>query len=81
MVDLKIMPEQAGQGTRQAPQRCVVDRRLAFPQVVNDQGADRLAGDGIPVDQLLDAQLPWRLECRTVGGAAGGKIPSVCSSW
>ena len=62
LVDLKITPEQAGQGTRQAPQCRVVDRRLAFPQVINDQGTDRLAGDGDPVHQLLHGQLPGRLE-------------------
>jgi hypothetical protein len=63
MVDLEIVPEKAGQGAGQAPQRRVVDRGLAFPQVIDDQGADRLAGDGVTVDQLLHGQLPGRLEC------------------
>ena len=50
MVDLDST-RQAGQGAT-GSQRRVVDRRLAFPQVINDQSADRLAGDGVTVDQL-----------------------------
>jgi hypothetical protein len=46
MVQLQVAPEQAGQGAGQAPQRGMVDRGLAFPQVIDDQGADRLAGAG-----------------------------------
>ena len=63
MAEFQVAPEQAGQSAGQAAQRRVVNRRLAFPQVVDDQGADRLAGDGITVDQLVDCQLPGRLEC------------------
>ncbi|MGH8920969.1 MAG: hypothetical protein ACRD0H_21995 [Actinomycetes bacterium] len=62
MVDLQVAPEQAGQGTRQAAQRRMVDRRLAFPQVVDDQGADRLAGDRVTIHQLGGGQLPLRSE-------------------
>ena len=46
MMEFQVAPEHADQGTRYAPQRRVVDRRLAFPQVAIDQGADRLAAIG-----------------------------------
>jgi len=34
------------------------ERRLAFPQVGNEQVADQAAGDRKPVDQLRRAELP-----------------------
>ncbi len=73
MVELQVAPEQAGQGAGQAPQRRVVDHRLSFPQVVDDQGADRPAGDGITVNQLPGCQLAMRLEHPDRGGRRRGE--------
>jgi hypothetical protein len=44
-------------------------------------GADWPAGDRVTVDSCSMVSCPGVLNARTVGGAAGGKTPSVWSSW
>ena len=58
MVGFQVLPEPQRQRRCQAREGAVVDARLAFAQVVHEQVADRPAGKVIPVDQLLDGELP-----------------------
>src|SRR6266536_3075370 len=58
MAGFQVLPEPQRQRRCQAREGAVVDARLAFAQVVHEQVADRPAGKVIPVDQLLDGELP-----------------------
>ena len=57
----------------QVAQGGVVDRGLAFAQVVHEQVADRPAGDAVAVDQLLAVSCPGVLNARTVAGPPAGR--------
>ena len=57
VVALQVPPEQSPQRVGQPHQGDVVDADLPFPQVVDQQVADRPAGDAAAVDQLLDIEL------------------------
>jgi hypothetical protein len=62
MVDFQVAPEQAAQSEGQGAQRGVVERWLALQQIGGEQVTDRIAGDGVPVQELGGAQLALRGE-------------------
>ena len=62
MVELEVAPEQRAERVGELVQGGVVDGGLAFAQVVHQQVPDRLAGDGVAVDQLLAAELALGLQ-------------------
>ncbi len=57
MVAFKVPPEQSTQAARQVDEGGVIEHRLAFLQVGDEDVADRAAGDGVAVDQLSRAEL------------------------
>ena len=57
MVGLEVFPEQQAQVGRQRSQGGVVQARLALPQVVHQQVADRAAGQVVAVDELVGGEL------------------------
>jgi hypothetical protein len=57
VVAFQISPEQPAQAERQIPQGGVVEHRLPFGQIGDEDIADRAAGNGITVDQLRRAEL------------------------
>ena len=61
--------------------RGVVEHRLPFMQVGDEDVADRAAGDAVPVDQLGRAELTRVPNARIVDGASGANTPIACSSW
>jgi hypothetical protein len=58
VMPLQVGPEQVAQEVREGFQAGVVQRGLAFPQVVHQQVADRAAGQGVSVDELIGCALP-----------------------
>ncbi|MGP8163628.1 MAG: hypothetical protein ACLQAN_07655 [Acidimicrobiales bacterium] len=59
----QISPEQPAQVEGQIAQRGVVEHRLAFLQVCDEQVTNWAAGDGVPVDELGRAELANGAEC------------------
>ena len=57
MVAFQVPPEQSAEAERQIPQGRVVEHRLAFGQVGDQDVADRAVGDAVAVDQLGRAEL------------------------
>jgi hypothetical protein len=57
MVVLQVFPEQLAETEGQRAQGSVIERQLAFPQVVDQDVMDGPAGDLVLVDHLLDADL------------------------
>jgi hypothetical protein len=57
VVAFQVSPEQPAEAERQIPQGGVVEHRLAFCQVGDEDVADRAAGDAVAVDQLGRAEL------------------------
>ena len=57
------------------PQGHVVDRGLAFLQVVHEQVPDRAAGDRVAVDEFLDGALPGAAGSRARWATPGPKTP------
>lgn len=57
MVGLQVRPELAAEVVGQRLQAGVVQRRLTFAQVVDQQVTDRAAHDLVPVDELLGGAL------------------------
>lgn len=49
---VSVRPEQPAETERQVPQGGVVEHRLAFLQLGDQDVADRAAGDAVAVDQL-----------------------------
>jgi hypothetical protein len=58
VVEFQVPPEQQHQFRGELADRAVVQTRGSLVQVVDKQVPDRAARDVIPVDQLLDAELP-----------------------
>jgi hypothetical protein len=57
VVAFQVSPEQPAEAERQIPQGRVVEHRLAFAQVGDQDVADRAAGNPVAVDQLGRAEL------------------------
>src|SRR5674536_229928 len=72
MMLLQVQPEASGQLIRMVSQGPVVDRGLAFFEVVHEQVADGAAGDRVAVDQFLHGTLPGAADLPQ-GGNAGSE--------
>lgn len=57
-MDLQVPPEPRPQCAREAFHAGVVQRGLAFPQIVHQHVPDRTAGQTVPVDQFLGCPRP-----------------------
>ena len=74
MVGFQVGPEHA-EFAGQLLQAAVVDRWLAFSQIVDEQVTDGLAGELMPVDHFLRRALARGARSwRNRSGAAGPKI-------
>lgn len=71
MVVFQVFPEQLAQAKGQRPQGRVVQRWLAFEQVVDQDITDGLAGDLVAVDHLLDADLALGLAADSADSRRG----------
>ena len=72
MVLFEIGPEQPDQIAGQFGEGGVVQRGLAFPQVVDEQVPDGTALHLVTVDEFLDRPLAGRLEEGPAGGRRAG---------
>jgi hypothetical protein len=73
VVGLKVLPEHLAQSEGQGPQARVVQLRLTFPQVGDEQVTDRPAGQIVAVDQFPDRDLPLGGEDAHRAGGGSGK--------
>jgi hypothetical protein len=77
MVALKVGPKQLAKKGGQRHQGGVVQRGLAFPQVVHQQIADGLAGQPVAVDQLLAGSLAAAAQFPQRRRGAGAEDPQL----
>ena len=80
VVGLQVGPEQLAEPVGELLQRGEIQGGLAFFEVVDQQVADRPAGQAVPVDHLFGGGLPAAGEFPQPRGAAAPKIPSWRSS-
>lgn len=71
MVGLQVLPEVQGEHAREVFETGVVQGRLAFGEVVDDEIADRPAFELIAVDQLIGGELPGE---HSQGPQGGGGV-------